>query len=182
MEQKNIVAIIGSLRKASWNRQLAERAEQICKDRAHFEILSFEDIPFMNEDIEYPEPQSIKRVRESIRKADGIWFFTPEYNHSFPGLLKNLLDWLSRPDEQGNHVLVKKKAAISGISPGMSGTAIAQDQLVMLLSFLDVNIMNQPRLTIANGGSQVVDNMLTLKDSAPYLDAQAEAFLIFLEA
>lgn len=182
MKQKNIVAVVGSLRKASWNRQLAERAEQICKGRAHFEVLFYEDIPYMNEDLEHPEAQSIRRVRDSIRKADGVWFFTPEYNHSFPGLLKNLLDWLSRPDEQGNRVLVKKKAAVSGITPGMSGTAVAQDQLVMLLSFLDMNIMNQPRLTIADGGTQVIDDVLTLQESLPFLSAQAEAFLAFLEA
>jgi len=85
--------------------------------------------------------------------------FTPEYNHFFPGVLKNLIDWLSRPvSENEPQVLAGKPAAISGISLGMSGTAIAQDHLVTLISFLDMKVMNVPRLPYPTPGS-----MLTIK-------------------
>ncbi len=97
MQSPRIVAIVGSLRKESYNRQLALTAKEGLGDRAAFEILEYADIPFMNQDIEYPAPEAVRRVRAAVREADGLWIFTPEYNHSYPGVLKNLIDWLSRP-------------------------------------------------------------------------------------
>lgn len=114
--------------------------------------------------------------------ADGIWFFTPEYNHFFPGLLKNLIDWLSRaPSETESQVLNGKPVAISGISPGMGGTALAQDHLVTLLSFLNMKLMNTPRLTIPNAGQQLNQSgALELTTSRRYLERQVDAFLEFI--
>jgi len=77
MEKIKIVAIVGSLRKDSFNRQLAIEAGKIIGDRADFEILEYEDVPLMNQDIEYPAPDAVKRVREIVKNAAGIWFFTP---------------------------------------------------------------------------------------------------------
>ena len=82
----------------------------------------------MNEDIEFPAPAAVQRLRTQLQEADGnIWFFSPEYNHGISGVLKNFLDWMSRPDEAQKRVLNGKAAAVSGITPGMSGTLIAQD-------------------------------------------------------
>lgn len=109
--------------KESYNRQLALTAKVVVGDRADFELLEYQDIPLMNQDIEYPAPKAVKSVRDAVKSADGIWFFTPEYNHYFPGVLKNLIDWLSRPiNENEPQVLAGKPAAISGISPAMAGT------------------------------------------------------------
>lgn len=183
MERLNIVAIVGSLRKDSYNRQLALAAKELVGDRAEFTLLDYNDVPMMNEDIEHPAPEAVRRVRELVKAADGIWFFTPEYNHFFPGVLKNLIDWLSRPvSETEGQVLSKKPAAISGITPGMSGTGIAQDHLVTLISTLNMRVMNAPRLTIPNAGQQVnEDGRLALTTSAPYLAKQVEAFLRFIQ-
>ncbi len=85
-----ILAIVGSLRKESYNRQLALTAKEIIGDRADFALLEYSDIPLMNQDIEYPAPEAVKRARDAVKSADGIWFFTPEYNHFFPGVLKKL--------------------------------------------------------------------------------------------
>jgi chromate reductase len=173
-----IVAVVGSLRKDSLNRQLADlAAAAVDRDSVVFEIIDYSDVPLFNEDIEYPAPASVDLVRSKIAGADGVWFFTPEYNHYFPGVLKNLIDWLSRPPAPGQRqVMDGKPVAISGVSPGMSGTAMAQDHLVTLLSFLDARIMNAPRLTVPNVMSQVEDGRLTLKASMPYLERQAKAF------
>ena len=76
-----ILAIVGSLRKDSYNRQLALAAKELIGGRADFRILEYQDIPLMNQDIEFPAPASVMRVREEVKAADGIWFFTPEYNH-----------------------------------------------------------------------------------------------------
>ncbi len=179
---ENIMLIVGSLRKDSFNLQLAKEAEKYLKDKASVEIVDYSEVPLLNQDIEYPAPAKVKEIREKVKKADGIWFFTPEYNHFFPGVLKNLIDWLSRPiSKTEGQVLTGKPAAISGISPGMSGTGIAQDHLVTLLSFLNMDIMNLPRLTIPNAMQQVnQDGKLELTTSAPYLTKQADAFLAFI--
>lgn len=182
MKKIKISAIVGSLRKDSFNRQLALAAKELIGDRAVFNLLEYQDIPLMNQDIEFPAPESVKRVREEVKSSDGIWFFTPEYNHFFPGVLKNLIDWLSRPVSDNElQVLAGKPAAISGISPGMSGTGLAQDHLVTLISFLNMNVMNVPRLTIPNAMQQLdSDGKLLLKSSYPYLENQVNAFLDFI--
>ncbi|MCL2065858.1 MAG: NAD(P)H-dependent oxidoreductase [Treponema sp.] len=182
MKKNKIVAIVGSLKRDSFNRQLAVEAGRIIGDQAEFEVLDYSDVPLLNQDVEAPAPDAVKRVREIVRSADGIWFFSPEYNHFFPGVLKNLIDWLSRPvSDSVPHVLGGKPAAVSGITPGMSGTGVAQDHLVTLISFLNMRVMNQPRLTIPNALLQTDQNgRLALRDSAPLLEKQVQAFLGFI--
>jgi len=177
-----ITAIVGSLRKDSYNLQLALSAKEIIGDQAEFEILDYADVPLLNQDIEYPAPEAVSRVRETIKSSDGIWFFTPEYNHFFSGVLKNLIDWLSRPINNNEpQVLGSKPAAISGISTGMSGTGLAQDHLVTLISSLNMKVMNIPRLVIPNAKQQTdSDGRLALTSSAPYLEKQAQKFINFI--
>lgn len=183
MDKKKIAVIIGSLRENSYNRQLAMLAKEIVGERAEFSIIDFSDIPMMNQDIEYPAPEAVRRVREQIKSADGVWIFTPEYNHSYPGVLKNLIDWLSRPvSKEERQVLSKKRIAISGTSNGTGATLIAQDLLVMLLSMLNARVMNFPRLAIPNITQQTDEaGRVALTTSLPYLQRQADAFLAFLE-
>lgn len=184
MEKPNIVAIVGSLRRDSYNRQLALAAKNNIGDAADFELLDYTDLPLMNEDIEFPPPEAVRRAREIIKSADGVWFFSPEYNHFFPGVLKNLIDWLSRPEGEGKpQVLMGKPAAVSGITPGMSGTGIAQDHLVTLISFLGMDVMNLPRLTIPYAQKQLNEKgHLELASSAPYLKKQADSFFAFIRS
>ena len=183
MEQKKIAAIVGSLRKDSYNLQLAKKAQEIVGDRAEFQIIDYADVPLMNQDIEYPAPESVRRVREAIKSANGIWIFTPEYNHSYPGVLKNLIDWLSRPvSKEERQVLSRKPIAISGATNSMSGTATAQDLLVMLLSMLNADVMNFPRLTIPTITQQTDEQgHIQLTTSLPYLEKQADAFLKYIQ-
>jgi len=182
MSRIKILAIVGSLRKDSYNKQLAMAVKDIINDRADFEILEFSDVPLMNEDIEFPPPEAVKRVREKVKQSDAIWFFTPEYNHFFTGVLKNLTDWLSRPvSETEPQVLAGKPAVISGISIAGTGTSMAQDHLVTLLSFLDMDIMNQPRLPIPKAQEQLDEaGKLKLTTSLPFVNAQVDAFLDFV--
>ena len=183
MKKVKILAIVGSLRAQSYNRKLALIAKELIGDRADFTILDYHDVPLMNEDIEYPAPEAVKRVREDVKAADAIWFFTPEYNHYFSGVLKNLIDWLSRQTgDKEPPVLNGKPAAISGISPSVSGTVLAQDHLVTLISFLNMDVMNVPRVRIPNAW-QLIDEQgkLVLKDSLPFLEEQVDAFLDFVQ-
>ena len=178
-----ILFIVGSLRKDSFNLQLAQAAEKYLAAKAEVKYLDYKDVPFFNQDIEFPAPLAVSCVRDVVKNADGIWIFSPEYNHYFPGVLKNLLDWLSRPvgNAEGN-VLNGKLVALSGITPGMCGAALAQDHLVTLLSFLNMKIMNVPRLTIPNAMTQLDENgKLHLTTSAKFLEKQVEVFLEFVQ-
>ncbi|MCL2158277.1 MAG: NAD(P)H-dependent oxidoreductase [Oscillospiraceae bacterium] len=181
-DKVKIVAIVGSMRRESYNRQLAMQAKEILGDKAELEILDYADVPLMNQDIEYPAPEPVCRVREAIKASDGVWFFCPEYNHYFSGALKNLIDWLSRPiSESEPQVLDGKPAAISGASLGMSGTKTAQDHLVALISLLNMNVMNKPRLAIPNIAQQTdPGGRLSLCESAPWLKDQAQKFVEFI--
>ena len=177
-----LLFIVGSLRKESFNLQLARVAAKYLDGRAEVKFLDYKEVPFFNQDIELPAPPAVTAVRNAVNAADGVWIFSPEYNHYFPGLLKNLLDWLSRPvsAKEGN-VFAGKPVALSGITPGMSGTCLAQDHLVTLLSFLNMKIMNAPRLTIPNAMSQLdAEGKLHLTTSEKFLRTQAEAFLEFV--
>jgi chromate reductase len=177
-----ILAVVGSLRAGSFNRQLASEAAKMLPQGVVMEIVDGGNLPLFNEDLEYPPPEAVTRLREKVKSADGIWFFTPEYNHFFPGNLKNLIDWLSRPvSPTEGQVLQGKPAAISGASPGISGTGIAQDHLIVILSYLDMKIMNQPRLIIPNVLNQVdAGGKLVLKESLPYLQKIVNSFVRFI--
>lgn len=178
---KKIIAIVGSLRKDSFNRQLAEATKAAIGDRADFEILSYDDVPFFNEDIESPAPAPVSRVREAIKAADAVWFFTPEYNHSYPGVLKNLIDWLSRPFGDEAPVLAGKAVTVSGASYSMAGTALAQETLLSMLLFLNANIMGAQRLLVGSVHEQFDEGgKLKLTVSEPFLKDQIDAFLSFL--
>lgn len=181
----NILSIAGSLRQNSYNHQLALAAQQVMAKRhpeVTFSLLDWSDVPFMNQDIEHPAPEAVARVREAVKQADGIWLFSPEYNHAVPGPLKNLLDWLSRPvGPTEGQVLAGKPIALAGASIGMSGASHAQDQLVGILSFINAHIMNAPRLTIPSIGMQAHEGILKLEASVPYLEKQADAFVSFIQ-
>lgn len=182
---KKILMVVGSLREQSFNRQLAEKAAELLADRAEVTYLNYADVPFMNQDIEFPVPEAVARVRNEVLEADGIWIFTPEYNSSYPGVLKNLLDWLSRPMEAGNFqkgtAVSGKKATISGAG-GKAATSGARTKLRELLNFIRLEVMETSETGVAAGGA-FVTNVLTLSEAdAQSLQKQAEAFLEFIGA
>ena len=138
---KKILMVVGSLRKDSFNRQLAREIEGILEGRAQVSFLEFADLPFMNQDIEFPAPESVAGVRRAVQEADGIWIVSPEYNFQIPGVLKNLLDWLSRPlvpnDRQRNSAVKGKVVTISGAA-GKSGAAGVRKHLSALLDVMSM--------------------------------------------
>lgn len=182
--KKNILIIVGSLRKQSLNGQLAQRAVELLEKQAQITLLSYADLPFMNQDIEFPPPEQVERVRKQVMAADGIWFFTPEYNSSYPGVLKNLLDWLSRPLVKGDFskgtAIAGKKAAISGAGGG-AAAAGSRGKLRELLTFIKVKVM-ETEFGMSVGGEAFKTSVLTLnQEQEALLAGQAEDFLRFLE-
>ena len=143
---KKILFIIGSLRAKSFNRQVANEAKNIIGNRAEVSELDYSDLPLLNQDIEQPEPAAVARIRKTVSEADAIWIFTPEYNLSYPGHLKNLLDWLSRPVipmDYGTPTCINgKRVAISGAG-GKAATASSRAKLTELLTFIKAEVITE---------------------------------------
>lgn len=135
-----IVAIVGSLRKDSYNKKIAEFIKDRFKEKLEVEIILLNDLPMFNQDIEKNPPQEVKDFKRKIKSADGVLFVTPEYNHSIPGVLKNALDWCSREDR----VLSNKPTFIVGASDGNVGTARCQGDLRKVLNGPGVATLNLP--------------------------------------
>lgn len=148
-----IVAIVGSLRKESYNLKLANIVKNKLKDS--MTILDISNIPLFNEDIEHPAPKEVERLRKQVLESDAVWFFSPEYNNSYSGVLKNTIDWLSRPFDNKKHVLNEKKIILSGTTPGPFGTINAYNDLVKILVMLNAKVMTKPRLTIPNATNNI---------------------------
>ncbi|MCH3950176.1 MAG: NAD(P)H-dependent oxidoreductase [Acidaminococcus sp.] len=180
---KKVLLIVGSLRRESFNRQTALLIKKMVENKAEVSLLSYEDLPYMNQDKEFPAPPEVARVRKEVSEADGLWFFTPEYNHSYPGILKNLLDWLSRPVQPGvrkSAVTYGKKAAISGVS-GRSAASFSRAKLTDLLDFMGLELMDT-QVGISLTPEEMQTNVLVLSDNTKSeLQKQADAFLKFLE-
>ena len=229
---KHIVFIIGSLRKDSFNRQLAMVAESLLKDRFVISYLDFENIPYFNQDLESsivnsqqstdnsqcsksaPESKSsfhrsedgeleagcrcfadspveaygrmsLSIIRQQILDCDGIWVFTPEYNRSYPGLLKNLFDWLSRPMDISNPTnataVQGKKITVSGAG-GNNKTASCREKLNELLRFIKMDVMTEPQTGIALGKEAWTNGEFKLTDDQlSELKMQAEKFAEFVQ-
>ena len=181
---KNILFIVGSLRKQSFNRQLAALAEKMLEGQFNIQYLEFEDVPLMNQDLEANTPAPVARVRKEVLAADGIWIFTPEYNYSYPGLLKNLLDWLSRPMDISNFTnptaVVGKKVTASGAG-GNNQTASCRAKLNDLLEFMKMQVMKEPQTGIALGVEAWTKGEFNLtEEQVAMLKAQAERFAGFV--
>jgi len=181
---KKILFIVGSLRRNSFNRQMAKKAEAFLAGKVEVRYLDYSDLPFMNQDIEFPAPAAVARVREETAAADGVWIFTPEYNYSYPGALKNLLDWLSRPFKPNDYAsptaISGKKVAICGAA-GKSECANSIGKLLPLLEMLRTEPMKEPLTHIAIPPEAWQTDRLTLtEEQLNALQAQAAAFLTML--
>ncbi len=143
-----ILGIAGSLRRKSYNRAALRAAQQLVPEDAVIDSFELDGIPVFSEDDERQPPPKVVEFKKRIREADAILFVTPEYNYSIPGVLKNAIDWASRP--YGDSAWTDKPAAIMGASVGTLGTARAQYHLRQVFVFLNVHAINQPEVMIAN--------------------------------
>lgn len=155
-----VLGISGSLRSGSLNSAALRAACELAPPDMEITIADISAIPLYNDDERVRGyPASVARLREQVRAADAILFATPEYNYSIPGVLKNAIDWVSRPPEQP---FAGKPAAIMGVSPGAIGTARAQYHLRQIGVFLDLRFLNKPEVMIGNSGDRFnADGQLT---------------------
>jgi chromate reductase len=148
-DEIRILGIAGSLRKESFNRYALRAATELVPAGASLDIFDrLGEFPPFNQDQDQSPPQVVVDLKAAIRAHDAILFVTPEYNYSLPGLLKNAIDWASRP--YGDSAWAGKPAAVMGASIGRIGTARAQYHLRQCFVFLDMPTVNQPEVMIGS--------------------------------
>ena len=170
-----VVAIVGSIRKDSYNKRIANFMKDRYKGKLDIEILLLNDIPIFNEDIEEDPPQVVKDFKSKIKESQGVLFVSPEYNHSIPGVLKNALDWCSRVDR----VMANKVSFIIGASNGNIGTARGQAHLRLVLNSGGVALNNLPgnEILIRNVQDKFDGDNLIDETTIKYLDRTVDRFI-----
>lgn len=152
----NVVVIVGSLRKESFNRKLALAVDKLKHPELQFSLAKIDDIPLYNQDLDHDLPSAVVRLKKEIASADAVLLVTPEYNRSIPGVLKNIIDWGTRP--YGQNVWAGKPMAIIGTSPGNIATAVAQAHLRSIMVAVGAILLGQPEIYCVYKEDLIDDN------------------------
>ena len=146
MSDLTIAVLVGSLRKESFNRRLAQALARMAPAGCNLSMVRIDDLPLYNQDDDAHQADSVKRLKSDIAAAHGVLFVSPEYNRSVPGVLKNAIDHASRP--YGTSAWAGKPAGVIGVSSGAIGTALGQQHLRNILAYLDMPTLGQPEAFI----------------------------------
>jgi chromate reductase len=173
-----VLGISGSLRKGSWNTSVLHAAQGLAPAGTTIEIGAIGDIPLYNEDVRAAGlPPSVQRLRDQIAGADALLLVSPEYNFSVPGVLKNAIDWASRPPDQPFN---DKPIAIMGASGGPVGTARMQYDLRKILGGLGAFVLQRPEVFIGHAGTKIdVSGNLIDETTKDFMRKQLEALVVF---
>ena len=177
MEQTvKILGFVGSLRKGSYNKAMMRTSVELVPEDAAIEVFDFQGIPAFNQDFERQPPQIVKEFKAEIRKADAILIATPEYNYSIPGVLKNAIDWASRP--YGDNAFEGKPVAVMSASIGRLGGARAQYHLRQSFVFFDMHPLNRPEVMMSFAGDNVdADGNVSSEQSRQLINELLEALV-----
>src|SRR5262249_55220947 len=177
---RDVVVLVGSLRKGSFNRKIAHALREIAAGTLALDEVPIGALPLYNEDLEAAPPDAWIRFRDRIRRADAVLFVTPEYNRSVPGVLKNAIDVGSRP--YGKSVFSKKPAAVVSVTGGALGAFGANHHLRQSLVFLDMPTLQQPEAYIGHATKLFdPDGRLTADDTRAFLKKFLDAFADWIE-
>ncbi|MBK1871256.1 NADPH-dependent FMN reductase [Aestuariivirga sp. YIM B02566] len=146
-----LIALSGSLRHGSFNTKLAHEAARLAPEDVHVTVETIHGIPLYDADAEVQEglPERVTALKNAIMAADGLLLVTPEYNNSIPGVFKNAIDWLSRPDADIKRVFGGRPVALTGASPGGFGTILSQNAWLPVFRTLKVNFWSGGRLLVS---------------------------------
>jgi len=177
---RNVAVLIGSLRKESFNRKVANALIAMGSPTLTFEIVEIGHLPFFNQDFEADLPQAVRDFKQKIASFDAVLFVTPEYNRSVPGVLKNAIDVGSRP--YGQSAWSRKPAGVISVSPGAIGGFGANHHLRQSLVFLYMPAMPQPEAYIG-GAAKLFDDSGTLTNDSTreFLQKYLQAFARWIE-
>jgi chromate reductase len=176
------LAIIGSLRRRSYNRMTCEAARELLPDGVTLEVADIGSIPLFDPDVleEQGVPQSVRRLKEQITAADAVVIFSPEYNFSVPGVLKNAIDWVSRPPTE--QPLRDKPVAIMGAASGRLGTARMQYHLRQTLVSLEALPLARPEVMITGCAEKFdAEGRLTDEPTRAQIRSQLEALVAWVQ-
>jgi chromate reductase len=179
MSQFNIAVVVGSLRRDSFNLQLANAVAKLAPEEFLFGQINIGDLPLYNQDDDANQADSVVRLKGQITAAQGLLFVTPEYNRSVPGVLKNAIDHASRP--YGESAWRGKPAGVIGISVGALGTALAQQHLRNILSALDVPTMGQPDVFIQLTEKLFDASGNITEDTRPFLQKWMDRYVAWIK-
>ncbi len=179
MKNYKIAFIVGSLRQDSLNQKLAIAIVKLTPPEFIFEQVKIGDLPLYNQDDDASPIESVKRLRATIKAADGVLFVTPEYNRSIPGVLKNAIDHASRP--YGENAWAGKPTGVVGISVGAMGTCMAQQHLRNVLAYLDAPTLGQPEVFIQSKPDLFTENGSVKADSLEFLQHWTECYTAWVE-
>ena len=180
MAQYNIAVIVGSIRKDSFNKKLANALEKLFPADFSFTRVRIDDLPPYNQDDDANQAASVVRLKGEIKAAQGLIFVTPEYNRSIPGVLKNAIDHASRP--YGQSAWDGKAAGVIGTSVGPIGTALSQQHLRNILAYLNAPTLGQPEAFIHNKeGLYNADGSIG-EASRKFLQGWVDAYVAWVKA
>lgn len=176
-----ILGIPGSLREHSFNRALIQAAIDNAPEGVSVEMFLLHDVPLYNADVEAQgDPEPVKALKEAIAAADGVLFATPQYNGSVTGVLKNAIDWASRPAFES--VLAGKPAAIMGATPGRSATERAREDLARLLGSTRSSVMTSPTIGLANCNEDIHEGELQEDEVRQQIRKLLSEFAVFVRS
>ena len=180
MAQYSIAVLVGSLRRESLNRRLADALARLAPAEFELKQLRIDDLPHYNQDDDAHQAAQVKRLKSEILAASGVIFVTPEYNRSLPGVLKNAIDHASRP--YGESAFAGKPAGVIGVSVGAIGTAVAQGHLRTILGYLDMPTLGQPEAYLhAKEGFFDADGQVNAK-SRDFVQKWMDAYVGWVKA
>jgi chromate reductase, NAD(P)H dehydrogenase (quinone) len=175
----NIVALCGSLRTGSINRTLALEVAKLA-DGFTIEFAEIGNLPLFNQDVETSAyPPEAAALKEKLAGADGILFFCPEFNRGMPGVLKNAIDWVSRPS--GTHPFAGKSVGVLGASSGPRGTIVAQYDLKRMMNYFGAHVMGNPEFYVDNSDKKIDGGALRDEKTREYLQKYVDAFKAHVE-
>ena len=170
-----LLGICGSLRRASYNSALLRAATRLMPPESTLEVASIRGIPLYDGDVEAQGiPAAVSELKEAVVAAAGVLLVTPEYNNGIPGVFKNTIDWLSRPNSDSRRVFAGRPFAVIGASPGGFGTLLSQTAWLPVLRTLGTQFWSGGRLQVARAAT-VFDEGGNLKD--PHIEEQLKQFL-----
>jgi len=179
MMKYQVAVIVGSLRRESFNRQLATAMARLAPADFAFDTLQISDLPLYNQDDDGQQAEPVQRLKAQIKAAQALLFVTPEYNRSIPGVLKNAIDHASRP--YGQSAWAGKPAGVLGASVGAIGTSMAQQHLRNILAYLDMPTMGQPEAFIQAKAGLFDANGNVGPDSKKFLQSWMDRYVAWVK-
>jgi chromate reductase, NAD(P)H dehydrogenase (quinone) len=180
-----LLAISGSMRRASFNTALLRAAIELAPKTCVVELTSIREVPIYDGDFEAEHgiPEPVRQLKDRFSSADGVLISTPEYNGSVPGVLKNAIDWMSRPPADIARVYKRQPVGLIGATPGMGGTRQSQQALLQPFRQLDVRLFSSVLVYVVQAGSAFdAEGKLTDEKVRELLKKYMEGFVAFVAA